>query len=53
MVDKKRDATLARLYPDKTKHSREEQRRFQLLEGLWEVELEAMKIKGWPRTDRK
>jgi hypothetical protein len=53
MVDKKRDVTLARLYHDKAKHTQEEQRRFQLLEGLWEVELESMKIKGWPPADRK
>jgi hypothetical protein len=53
MVDKKRDATVARLYPDKANHDREEKRRFQLLDGLWEVELEAMKIKGWPELGRK
>jgi hypothetical protein len=53
MVDKKRDATLARLYPEKSKHDREEQRRFQLLEGLWDVELEPMKIKGWPAAGPK
>jgi hypothetical protein len=53
LVDKKRKATLARLFPDRVKHEQEEQRRFQILKGLWEAEPEAIDTEGWPVTGGK
>ena len=47
LVERNRDSTIARLFPDRDLFEEEEQRRFQLLEGLMEVELLSVPTDDW------
>jgi len=47
-----REATVRRLFPDIEAHERDEQRRFQLLDGQWDVELDPVDTSGWTEIPR-
>jgi hypothetical protein len=47
-VDTGRQATIARLFPDGPAHQTAEQRRFELLDGQWDVELDPIATEAWP-----
>lgn len=49
----KRQALIARLHPDSDSFEREERRRFELLEGFWDVELEPVATGDWASSGQK
>lgn len=48
LIDSGREALVARLFPNRELHDREERRRFELLEGLWDAELAPVATDRWP-----
>jgi hypothetical protein len=47
LIDRDRESTIARLFPDRDLFEKEEQRRFELLEGLMQVELVSVPTDDW------
>jgi hypothetical protein len=50
MTDRNREPIAARLYPDRELFEEEEKRRFELLDGLMNIEITSVDTGNWPST---